>query len=89
MGIPDGYNGPTGSYKTIVVITLLPEMPPNPSNPLQPLSGTYPSVCLLSWSRGGQECLEGVPECHNQEANCLRSILSFYRPQKAFKTPKI
>ena len=36
---------------------------------------------------GGQECPAGVPKGHNQTANCLRSILSFYRPQKAYKTP--
>ena len=49
----------------------------------------YLSLCLFRWSCGGQECPDGVPECHNQKANCLRSILSFYRPQKAFWTPKI
>ena len=44
---------------------------------------------LFSWSCGGQECPDGVPGGYNWTANCLMSILSFYRPKKACKTPKI
>ena len=86
MGVPDGLNGPTGS-QGIIVVKQTPHR--NASKPLQTLSGTYSSLWLFSWSCGGQECPDGVPGGHNQTANCLRSILSFYRPQKAFKTPKI
>ena len=86
MGVPDGLNGPTGSQETIVVKHSPPR---NASKPLQTLSGTYLSLCLFSWSYGGQEGPDGVSECQNETVNSLRSILSFYRPQKAFKTPQI
>ena len=36
--------------------------PRNPSKPPETLSGTYPSLCLPSWSCGGQECPDGVPD---------------------------
>ena len=57
MGVPDGFNGPTGSQGTIVVKHSPPR---NASKPLQTLSGTYLSLCLPYWSRGGQECPGGV-----------------------------
>ena len=59
MGVPDGFNGPTGSQETIVVKHTPPR---NASKPLETLSGTFPSLCLPSWSCGGQECLDWVPD---------------------------
>ena len=55
------------------------------SNPVK----TPHVLMLFSWSCGGQECPDGVPGGYNWTANCLMSILSFYRPKKACKTPKI
>ena len=86
MGFPDGFIGPRGSQGTIVVKHTPPR---HASEPPKTVSGTYPSLWLFSWSCGGQECPDRVPGGHYQTANCLRSILSFYRPQKAYKTPKI
>ena len=50
-----------------------------PIKPIKTLSRTYLSLFLPCLSCGG----------HNQTANCLRSSVSFYRPKKACKTPKI
>ena len=48
-----------------------------------------PLVLLLPrWSCGGQEHPDGVFKGHSWTANGLRIILSFYRPQKASKTPE-
>ena len=58
----------------------------NPWKPCQEPTHPYASLVGVVEDRS---VLMGVPECHNQKANCLRSILSFYRPQKAFWTPKI
>ena len=55
-GVLDGLNGPTGSQETIVVKQTPPR---NASKPPKTVSGTYLSLCLPSWSRGGQECLDG------------------------------
>ena len=73
---------PMGHREHELLRVLLPEMPLYPQKP-------YLSLCLFRWSCGGQECPDGVPEGHNLKANCLRSILGFYRPQKACKTPKL
>ena len=44
--------GPHSHIKHYLFSTLLPEVALNPSRPC-------PSSCLLSWSCGGQECLDG------------------------------
>ena len=49
---------------------------------------TPPVLLLFSWSCGGQEHPDGVFKGHSWTANGLRIILSFYRPQKASKTPE-
>ena len=47
---------PQGHREHKLLRVLLPEMPQ------ETLSGTYPSLCLPSWSCGGQECPDGVPD---------------------------
>ena len=34
----------------------------NAFEPLETLSGTHLSLCLFSWSCGGQECPDGLPD---------------------------
>ena len=47
------------------------------------------SSCSLVGVVEDKSVLITVFQCHNQTANCLRIILSFYRPQNASKTPKL
>ena len=77
---------PLGHRKHQLFRVLLPEMPLYPWKPCQEPTHPYASPVGVVEDRS---VLMGFPECHNQKANCLRSILSFYRPQKAFWTPKI
>ena len=76
---------PMGHVEHNLFGTLLPEVTVNPSNPVK----TLHVLMLFGWSCGGQECPDGLFQGQSQTANCLRSILSFYRPQKACKTPKL
>ena len=50
---------PMGHGEHDLLRVLLPEMPLTPP---ETLSGTYPSLCLPSWSCGGKECPDGVPD---------------------------
>ena len=70
---------PMGHVEHNLFGTLLPEVAVNPSNPVK----TIHVLMLFGWSCGGQECPDGLFQGQSQTANCLRSILSFYRPQKA------
>ena len=47
------------------------------------------SSCSLVGVVEDKSVLITVFQCHNQTANCLRSILSFYRPLNASKKPKL
>ena len=84
MGFPEGYNGPTGSYETIVVKHTPPR---NASKPLQTLSGTYLSLCLPSWSHGGQECLDGVPDSFNGPTGSQETKVVKHNPPRNASKP--
>ena len=61
-------------------------MPLYPQKPCQEPTHPYGSLVGVVEDRS---VLITVFQCHNQTANCLRSILSFYRPQNASKKPKL
>ena len=79
--VSEGSEDPNGLYwATFIKVT-----PAKTSkNPIK----TPPVLLLFSWSCGGQEHPDGVFKGHSWTANGLRIILSFYRPQKASKTPE-
>ena len=81
IGVYEVSNDPDGSYwATFIKVT-----PAKTSkNPIK----TPPVLLLFSWSCEGQEHPDGVFKGHSWTANGLRIILSFYRPQKASKTPE-
>ena len=72
---------PSGSFgATFILVT--------PAKTSKKPIKTPPVLLLFSWSCGGQEHPDGVFKGHSWTANGLRIILSFYRPQKASKTPE-
>ena len=78
MGFPDGFNEPTGSKKTIVVEHTPPRNASSPPELCQEPTRPYAYQVGVVDDRS-------APGGHNQTANCLRSILSLYRPQKVFE----
>ena len=81
---------PQGHVEHLLFSTLLPEVAQNPSR-------LHPSLCLPSWSRGGQECLDGWflvvpmdPGGHGEHllfSTLLPEVA--LNPLKAVKTPPV
>ena len=81
---------PQGHVEHLLFSTLLPEVAQNPSR-------LHPSLCLPSWSRGGQECLDGWflvvpmdPGGHGEHllfSTLLPEVA--LNPSKPIKTPPI